>query len=152
MSTFQTALDALASITVLEIHRNYAINQLPDALTRAQLPALLILPLDSEKQRFFPERGSGFETVAFANGRKHIRYALTHLLLIAPEKSGSGLHQHLPHLISCIDAYFLALADDLTLDDSLLEPPQVRVETGIFDYGGVSYIGCAFRHSWLIGI
>jgi hypothetical protein len=28
----------------------------------------------------------------------------------------------------------------------------VRVDPGLFSYGGVEYVGCAFRHTWLIAV
>ena len=51
-----------------------------------------------------------------------------------------------------IDAYFVALAAQVTLDGHLLEPARVRIEPGIFTYGAVVYCGCAFRHTWIIGV
>ena len=151
-NAFRNALDALANLAVSGVTNHYAITEIPDALNRAQLPALLVLPLDTERNNIFREKGEGFETLAFSNGTRTVSYAVTHLLLIAPEASGTGLKQHLPELISAIDAYFTALSTDLTLNNTLLTPPQVRVETGIYAYGGVRYVGCAFRHLWSIGV
>lgn len=151
-NAYRNALDALANLIVSGVTNHYNITDIPDTVSRAQLPALLVLPLDTERESLFREKGEGFETVAFSNGTRTVSYAVTHLLLIAPEASGIGLKQHLPDLISAIDAYFAALSANLTLNDTLLIPPQVRVETGIYDYGGVRYIGCAFRHLWSIGV
>lgn len=152
---FRTALTALSNLSVTGVNVNYDVDAVPDALNRGQLPALLVLPVETETIRnraLFGERGGGFETVAFSDGVKTVKYAVTHLLLVAPTASGSGLRSHLPDLISLIDNYFSALAATVTLGGQLLEPAQVRVDPGLFDYGGVQYIGCAFRHTWQIAV
>jgi hypothetical protein len=53
-------------------------------------------------------------------------------------------------LVDLIDAYFAALSAAPTLNGHLLEPALVRVEPGVFPYGGVDYFGCAFRHRWVV--
>ncbi|MFN8372566.1 MAG: hypothetical protein U0694_06780 [Anaerolineae bacterium] len=83
MSTFRTALNNLAALTVASVQHNYDIDEAPDALTRAQLPALLVLPVNIPDVRMFKERGDGFQAVAFANGARTITCAVTHLLLVA---------------------------------------------------------------------
>lgn len=151
MSTpFNNALTQLAALQVAGVDQHYAIDQLPPTLERAQLPALLVLPLDNNDDRLFQRVGGGFEALAFANGTRSIRYTVTHLLLIAPLAGGAGLRAHLPGLITTIDAYFDALKDDVRLNDTLLEPTQVDVDPGIYTYGEARYIGCALRHLWHI--
>jgi len=153
--SFQTALTNLAALDVAGVAHNYSIAQIPESLGRAQLPALLVLPLmpeEAQEGALFSETGSGFEAIAFADGARTVTYSLTHLLLIAPIGSGAGIRSHLPALVEGIDAYFEALAADVRLGDSLLEPAQIRVEPGILPVGGVSYAGCAFRHTWLIAV
>ncbi|MBC8172186.1 MAG: hypothetical protein H7X77_10955, partial [Anaerolineae bacterium] len=56
MGAFADALTELAGLTVTGVHTNFAIEDVPDELSRAQLPALLTLPLVQHK-RLFPERG-----------------------------------------------------------------------------------------------
>lgn len=150
--SFQSALANLAALSVSGVAHNYGITQVPDSLGRAQLPALLVLPLDAQDMSLFQERGAGFQALAFAEGERTVTYTMTHLLLVAPAENGAGARSHLPALVALMDAYFAALAADVRLGDSLLEPAQVRVEPGIFPYGGISYAGCAFRHTWLIGV
>ena len=152
---FRTALTALANLSVSGVGGNYDVDTVPDALNRGQLPVLLVLPIETETIRhraLFSERGSGFQTVAFSDGVKTVTYSVTHLLLVAPSAAGSGLRSHLPDLIDLIDNYFSALAATITLGGKLLEPAQVRVDPGLFDYGGVEYVGCAFRHTWLVAV
>jgi hypothetical protein len=150
---FRDALTALSNLSVTGVGTNYDIDAVPDAINRGQLPVLLVLPVETNDGHYlFQERGEGFETLAFSSGVKTVNYAVTHLLLVAPATSGSGLQSHLPDLIDLIDDYFAALAVTVTLGGELLEPAQVRVEPGIFAYGGVDYVGCAFRHKWSIGV
>jgi hypothetical protein len=149
MGAFRAAITELAALNITGIRNNYDINAVPDELSRAQLPALLILPL-TPKDRLFPEQGRGFETLAFSNGAKTVTYALTHLLLVAPLTNGNGFKSNLPPLVDLIDAYFVTLSANVTLNGRLLEPPQVRVEPGILRHGTTEYIGCAFRHLWVV--
>jgi hypothetical protein len=149
--SFRTALTALAALSVTGINHNYDVDAVPDTIGRGQLPALLVLPINAQDESLH-ERGEGFETVAFADGAKTVIYTTTHLLLVAPVNQSKGLRAVLPDLVDHIDNYFDALRDDALLNDTLLEPAQVRVEPGIFKYGGVEYAGCAFRHTWLIEV
>jgi hypothetical protein len=77
---------------------------------------------------------------------------VTHLLLVAPVSLGRGARSHLPTLIDLVDAYFTALGANVTLGGALLEAARVRVEPGIYRYGGADYHGCAFRHTWVIQV
>jgi hypothetical protein len=150
--SFRTALSALAALAVTGIAHNYDVDAVPDALGRGQLPVLLVLPIDAQEDSLFRERGEGFQTVAFADGAKTVTFTTNHLLLVAPMTQSKGLSANLPTLITHIDNYFAALRDDVLLNDTLLEPARVRVEPGIFKHGGVEYVGCAFRHTWLIEV
>ncbi|MDX1993706.1 MAG: hypothetical protein SF029_15060 [bacterium] len=148
---FRTALTQLAALTVPGVVLNADVDAVPEALSRGQLPALLVLPIHTEADRLFStERGGGFEALAFANSARSVTYLVNHLLLVAPTASGSGLRSHIPVLINLIDAYFAALSANPTLNASLHEPARVRVEPGVFRYGGVQYVGCAFHHQWLL--
>lgn len=152
MTPFRSALSRLAGLEVSGVARNYDLDAVPETLSRAQLPALLVLPGETQGQRLFAERGEGFHTVAFSGGAKTAAYRVTHLLLVAPVSAGRGQQSHLPRLAQLIDAYFAALSDAVTLDGTLLEPAQVGVEPGVFVHGGVHYHGCAFRHRWLVAV
>ena len=151
---FRTALRRLARLSVGGVRVNYDIDATPEVLYRANLPALLILPIDTfdGDDPFFSDRGPGLQTLGFSAGASGVIYTVTHLLLVAPAASGTGARDHLPELIDLIDAYFHQLARDVTLRGALLEPARVRVEPGVFGYGGTEYYGCAFRHTWLVGV
>lgn len=143
---FRPALTALSNLTVSGVSINYDVDTVPDTIHRGQLPALLVLPIEPEPA------GEGFEVIGFADGVKTITYTVTHLLLVAPSAAGSGIKTHLPDLIDLIDNYFMALAASVTLGGTLIEPARVRVEPGVFTYGDAEYIGCAFRHVWMVQI
>ncbi len=149
MTQFRTALTNLAGLTVAGVAHNYDVDTVPDMLHRAQLPALLVLPVEVENEA---QQGQGFEALAFSAGARTITYSVTHLLLVAPVSAGAGLRSHLPLLIDLIDAYFAALGDAVTLDGALLEPARVRVEPGTFTHGEAHFHGCAFRHTWLLAV
>lgn len=149
----QDALDALAALTVPGINAHFAIDSLPNRLERAELPALLVLPLDvSESRRLFRDRSEGFESLAFSGGERTLTVLVTHLLLVTPVMVDAGLGAQVPRLVTLIDAYFTALGGNITLGDTLRQPPRVRVEAGEVTYGGVRYIGCNFKHEWVIGL
>ena len=152
---FTDALTELAALSVSGVNANYAIDAVPETIHRGQLPVLLVLPIDidaTRSQRLFPERGGGFETLGFSDGVRTVTYSVTHLLLLTPATTGRGLRDHLPGLVALIDAYFSALAVAVTLGGRLVEPAHVRVDPGTFTHNDVAYIGCAFRHTWVVQI
>jgi hypothetical protein len=151
MTAFQAALDALASLSVAGVAHHYGVDAVPERLTRAQLPALLVLPGELHDRRLFKERGSAFEAITFG-GTGLATLTVTDLLLTAPRAAGLGMRSHLPGLIGLIDAYLAALRADVTLGGTLAQPAQVAVEPGIFTHGGRAYHGCALRHTWALAI
>ncbi len=152
MPLFRSALTALAGLQVAGVAHNYDIDTVPDTLNRAQLPALLVLPIEPEDDALFQRQGEGFEAVAFGSGARTVTFLATHLLLVSPVSAGAGLRAHLPLLIDLMDAYFASLGADVTLGGALLEPARVRVEPGTFAHGEVLYHGCAFRHTWVMAV
>ena len=150
MATFRAALSQLAKLSVTGIRNNYDLDDLPNSVTRAQLPALLVLPLELERERLFRQRENSLGTTAFSGAATTVTYSLTHLLLLAPTDAGLGLRGHLPRLIELIDSYTAAIAAAVTLDDTLLDPARVSIEPGSFSYGDGKFYGCAFRHTWLL--
>lgn len=148
--SFRTALTQLSQLSVSGVQRNYDVDAVPESLSRAKLPALLVMPIETEEDSLSRDHGQGFQAIAFSNGARSIEYKVTHLLIIAPTTSGKGVRSHLPALIDTIDAYFTALSADVLLGDTLAIPARVRVEPGRFTIGDAEYIGCAFRHTWLI--
>jgi hypothetical protein len=152
MSSFRVALTNLSLLRIRGIRNNFDIDELPASLTAAHLPALLVLPLELEKERLFRERKESLQTVTFSGNARTAYFSLTHLLLAAPAERGLGMRSHLPQLVDLIDAYLAGLARDLTLGDALLTPARVGVEPGLTPFNAKSYYGCAFRHTWLMEI
>lgn len=150
MPTFRAALSHLASMSVNGVRNNYDLDALPNALQRPQLPALLVLPIELDRERFFQQRDDGLGTAAFSGAALTIGYRVTHLLLVAPSATGLGIRSHLPQLIELIDSYTAVFAADATLGDALLAPARMSIEPGAFSYGDREFYGCAFRHSWLL--
>jgi hypothetical protein len=146
---FYNALDALAALTVSGVTQ-YGIQHTPEALTRAHLPALLVLPGDTQDDRLFRERGAGFHQIAFSGGVHTLSVTVTHLLLVAPVLAAEGARAHIPALIDHVDNYFSALGATPTLNGLLASPAQIVVELGTFPYSAVNYHGCAFRHTWVL--
>ena len=149
--TYRNALDNLGALVVPGM-TNHPIEAVPETLDRAQLPVLLVLPGETQDDRLFAERGTGFEALAFHNSPRTLSVTVTHLLLTAPVGTGFGARAHLPSLIDHIDTYLLALGGDVTLGGTLAEPVRVGVEPGEFRYGGGRFHGCAFRHRWLLEV
>lgn len=152
MASFRAALSNLSFMRVSGVRKNFDIDELPNSISVAHLPALLVLPLELEKERLFSERKEGLQSVTFSGNAQSVYYLLTHLLLVAPTEKGLGLRGHLPRLVGLIDNYVAAIAGDLTLGEALLVPARVAVEAGVFAYDEREYYGCAFRHTWMMEI
>ncbi len=152
MATFRTTLTTLSTLSVTDVQNNYDVDALPETLSNPQLPALLVQPIDTQDDRLFKQEGQGLQTVAFSGAGKTVNYTVTHLLIVAPINNGVGIRSRLPQLVTLIDNYMSAIADDPTLSDDLIEPTHVTVEPGIFTIGGREFYGCAFRHSWVMGL
>jgi len=152
MASFRVALSNLSFMRVSGVRKNFDIDELPNSISAAHLPALLVLPLELEKEGLFRERKEGLQSVTFSGNAQSVYYSLTHLLLVAPTEKGLGLRGHLPRLVSLIDNYVAAIAADLTLDEALLAPARVAVEAGVFAYAESDFYGCAFRHTWMMEI
>ncbi len=150
MATFRAALSQLAAMQVTGVRQNYDLDALPEHLQPMQLPALLVLPIELQGQRFFREWRDSLGTSAFRGGVKQASYVLTHLLALSPRETGLGIRSHLPQLVSLIDSYMGALAQDSSFAGKLRLPAEVSVEPGIYTYGEREFYGCAFRHRWAL--
>ena len=150
MATFRAALTQLSRLDIAGVQNNYDLAELPNSLHSAQLPALLVMPIELERERLFRRREDSLQTAAFSGGAKTIYHSATHLLLVAPSETGLGIRSHLPRLVDLIDSYTAVVSADVTLGDTLLAPARVSVEPGIYHFGERDFYGCAFRHSWLL--
>lgn len=137
MGVLVTALTNLAAVTVSGV-TSYALEETPNALTRAQLPALVILP----------ELGGdspGLEPSLFSAGDGRLTIRITHLLLIAPVAGGV-----VPELAALIDTYAAAMAANPTLSGALPVALRFQVRAGVVRYAGIDYHGAAFTHTWTL--
>ena len=136
------ALDRLGAIDVPGV-TSYALDETPDVLGGAQLPALVIAP---EWGGDWP----GLAPSGFAAGFRRLTVRVAHVLLAAPVAGGAGSHVALPDLAALIDAYIVALASDPLLGGALVRPAQVRVTAGVAPYGGIDYHAATFLHEWTL--
>lgn len=154
--SLMNALHHLTDLPVNGIAQRYGIADLPLRLDNAQLPALLLLPMGIGQDGLFRDLGEGLQMAHFSAGAGTFGYTLTDLLLIAPEGQAGGWRQHLAPLVTLVDAYLNAIADDSRLGDHLRQPAHVRADMGIFAYGvgrsPARYLGCAFRHTWKLAL
>jgi len=144
MGVLETALTNLASVTVPGV-TSVALDDAPDRFARAQLPALVIMP----------EVGAdspGLQPVGFSAGDARLTVQIAHVLLAAPVTAGLGRRGALPELIALVDRYTTALAADPTLDGALPLPLTFEVQLGTVQYGGVSYYGAVFQHTWVLHV
>jgi hypothetical protein len=138
------ALANLANVSVTGV-TSYAVDETPDALARAQLPALVIMPeLGGESP--------GLEPSGFSAGDGKLAVRVTHLLLIVPVMGGIGLRGALVDLADYIDLYVDAMAADPLLDGALATALRFSMRAGVVRYGGVDYHGAAFTHTWTLHV
>jgi hypothetical protein len=139
-----TALDNLAAVSVSGI-TSYALDETPDSLTTAQLPALVILPELSGEM-------PGLQPSGFSAGVGQITAQIAHVLLVAPVAHGLGSKTLLPDLVNRMDAYLAALAGDPTLDGALAVALHCTIRAGVVRFGGVDYHGAVFMHTWVMNL
>jgi len=144
MGALSTALANLAALTVSGA-TSFALDETPGALTRVQLPALIVVPeLGGES--------AGLEPSGFSAGDGRLVVTVGHLLLLAPLTSGAGPRGALPALAAAMDAYFEALAADPTLDGALAVPLRCALRAGVVSFGGADYHGAVFTHTWTLHV
>jgi len=144
MGPFLNALAKLAAVPVGGV-MSYPIEATPDALTAAQLPALVIVP----------ELGGaspGLEPNIFAAGEGMLVARVAHLLIVAPVAGGLGARSAFPALAVAIDDYLAALASDPLLDGALRAALHVELRAGIVRYAGVEFHGATFTHTWRLHV
>ncbi|MCS6836117.1 MAG: hypothetical protein NZ750_08895 [Anaerolineae bacterium] len=149
--SYALALERLASLEVVGVATRLPLAAQPAALWRAQLPALLLTPLEVEGQPFFRERsGQAFQASSFDAGPHLASAQANHLLFVAPAQPALG--SHLPRLAHLIDSYLLALKDNPTLGGALARPARVHLEARTLTWGSVDYLACVFRHHWELAL
>jgi len=152
-TAFRSALDALAQLSVTGITTHYPLMDLPLRIPQANLPALLMLPLETQEQGLFANTTNALEWVTFSGGANRYHVGVTHLMLIAPTRPNNALlRHHVSTLVDATDAYLNAIGANPTLNDTLAKPTNVRVDVGIQSYGGDTFYGARFKHDWVLAL
>ncbi len=80
---FRSALTALAGLSVPGVNHNYDIDTIPEKISRAALPVLIVAPvLDDTRRRKFGE----FQVATPSGSAALVHYLVTHLLLHTPKE------------------------------------------------------------------
>lgn len=145
MGVLATALTNLAGVIVPGV-MSYALDDAPDRLARAQLPALVIMP------EVAADDAPGMQPLGFGAGDARLVVRIAHVLLAAPVAAGVGRRGLLPDLIDHVDSYVAALAADPTLNGALPLALRFDVHIGVLSYGGVAYYGAVFAHEWTLHV
>jgi hypothetical protein len=139
-----TALDALAALTVPGIRTNFGLNAIPEKITRAQLPALILVPmLDATRRRKYGE----FGMAAPSGAQALAHYLITHLLLVKPVGTGLGARSALPGLVDLVDDYGATLRANAHLSGALFYPVSYSVVIAPIHFAGVEYHAAQFWHT-----
>jgi len=146
--SWRSAFTALAGLAVSGVARSYDLDDLPERLPGADLPALV--PAFGAAPHRLGEREEGMAALTYDGGVWRAAISVDHLLVWSPLGTGEGALGALPALIDTLDAYLAALGADGTLGGTLDEPLRItRIEPGALVYGGVRYYGVTFRHRWV---
>jgi hypothetical protein len=145
--SWRTAFENLAAVSVTGIAKSYDLDDLPNVLPAAELPALV--PAFPESAGGPGENQQALSTLTYDGSAWISTLTVDHVLYWTPAWSDTGLTGILPDLIAAIDDYLEAVSADATLDGALDAPLSIsRVRVGVFTFAGVHYYGVRFRHRW----
>ena len=145
--TWRTAFTNLSNIAVTGVITSYDLNEIPNALPAADLPALA--PSFPQTLGVLGEDQGGMSTLTYDGGAWTATMFIDHVLYWQPAWSEGGLATVLPSLITAVDAYLTAFKNQGTLSGILSTELEItRVLPGIVEYAGVKYYGVKFRHLW----
>ena len=144
---FRTALTALSAISVPGVLHNWDVDAVPEKISRAALPALIVAPvLDEPKRRKYGE----FQIASPSGSSALAQYLVTHLLLYTPIGAGKGARSALPGLVDLVDNYALAIRGNPKLGGALYLPTSYVVYVAPVNYGGVAYYAVRFWHTFTV--
>jgi hypothetical protein len=142
--SFRAALDALAAINIPGITRSYALDQIPESLSRSQLPVLILAPMiDTARRRKYSE----VEVTAPTHSGVVANYLITHLLLYTPLSGSKGAQSGLPGVVDLVDQYGITLQADPYLGGTLFYPLSYSVFIAPVQYAGIRYHAAQFWHT-----
>ena len=70
MATFRAALTQLSIMNINGVRNNYDLAELPNSMHSAQLPALLVMPIELERERLFRRREDSLQDGGFQRRRQ----------------------------------------------------------------------------------
>lgn len=146
---FRSALTALSQVSVPGVLHSYDVDAVPEKLSRASLPVLIVAPtLDSARRRKYGEFG-----IATPSGSTAlVNYLVTHLLLYTPVGAGKGVRSSLPGLVDLVDNYASALRANAKLGGVLFTPTTYTVYIAPTAYAGCLYYAAQFWHVFTIEV
>ena len=137
-----TVANALTGIGTVQ---SFDLDAIPDKITRAQLPCLILLPEVGGER--------GYRPLTFMGNAGQMVFDATHILFFE-ETANLSARKVLPGLLSQLDNYITAAQAQKFLDTQASPPNQVvitftvNVNTG--SYGGIEYHTLEFKHHYEI--
>jgi hypothetical protein len=146
--TWRTAFTNLAAISVTGVTTSYDLDDLPNTLPAADLPALA--PAFPPGVQAGAGEAAGLAALTYDGTVWTSVLHIDHVLYWAPAWSEAGLSGVLPALVDAMDDYLEAVGANGTLDGALdRELEIVSVQPGVVEYGEARYYGVRFRHRWV---
>jgi hypothetical protein len=146
--SWRTAFTNLAAISVGGVQSSFDLDDLPNTLPAADLPALA--PAFPEAQGVLGEDERGLSTLTYDGSAWIATLHVEHILYWVPAWSDAGLSAVLPDLVTAIDGYLDAISADGRLGGALDREVEItRVIPGVVEYAGVRFYGVRFRHRWV---
>jgi len=145
--TWRQTFTELAGVSVSGVVSSFDLDELPNVLPSADLPALV--PLFGQESGVFAEGEPGFSTLTYDGSVWTSTLQVDHVLYWSPAWSDAGLSAALPDLVDAVDNYLTAIKAAGTLNDTLDRELEItRIEPGVVEYAGVTFFGVRFRHRW----
>ncbi len=145
--SWRTAFTNLSNIAVPGVATRYDLDDLPNALPAADLPALA--PAFPSSVGLIAEQEESLATLTYDGSVWTASLYVDHVLYWCPAWGDAGLMAVLPALIGAVDAYLAAIRADGTLGGVLARELEIAsVLPGVVEYAGVKFYGVSFRHLW----
>lgn len=128
--TLRGAVDFLATLVITGVVNNYDLDQLPNALAKGQLPALVPHLLDTRGGQ-----GTQAGQILVYDGSKYMAtYYVEHYCYWMPEQSGA-LKDFMDDAYAFVDSYMAKMALNFKLNGQIDEPLAIMtVDIGLYAY------------------
>src|SRR5574341_587850 len=145
--TWRSAFTNLSNVAVTGVTTRYDLDDLPNALPAADLPALA--PAFPASEGLIAEEENSLATLTYDGSVWTATLYVDHVLYWCPAWSQAGLDTVMPALIDAVDAYLTAIKANGLLGGVLSRELEIAsVLPGIVEYAGVKFYGVRFRHLW----